>query len=44
MAARRGEVRSVTDARRYLAANARDLGAPGRDHVYGAGLLQSRGC
>lgn len=44
MAARRGEIRSVGAARRYLAANARDLGAPGRDPVYGTGLLQSRGC
>jgi minor extracellular protease Epr len=44
IAARRGAVTSVNDARRHLAANARDIGAPGRDPVFGAGLLQSTGC
>jgi hypothetical protein len=44
VAARKGLVRDVTGARRHLAANARDIGSPGRDPVFGAGLLQSTGC
>jgi minor extracellular protease Epr len=44
IAARRGAVRSADDARRHLARNARDIGAPGRDPVFGVGLLQSTGC
>jgi subtilisin family serine protease len=43
-AAARGTVRGVDQARRHLAANARDLGPRGRDPVYGYGLLQSAAC
>lgn len=31
-------------ARRYLARHARDLGAPGHDPQFGAGLIQARAC
>jgi hypothetical protein len=40
----RGTIRNINDARRFLADSARDLGARGRDPVYGHGLLQARGC
>jgi minor extracellular protease Epr len=40
----RGTVRNINDARHFLAASARDLGARGRDPVYGHGLLQARSC
>lgn len=41
---RRGEVSNVNDARRMLAASARDLGPRGKDPVFGYGLVQSGGC
>jgi hypothetical protein len=44
IAARKGAVSNVEEARRHLARHARDLGAPGRDPVFGVGLLQSAGC
>ena len=39
-----GTVSDINDARSYLRASARDLGARGRDPVYGYGLLQARNC
>ena len=39
-----GTVRNINDARRFLSSSARDLGARGRDPVYGYGLIQARGC
>jgi subtilisin family serine protease len=39
-----GTVSNINDARSYLGASARDLGARGRDPVYGYGLLQARNC
>ena len=39
-----GTVSNINDARSYLRASARDLGARGRDPVYGYGLLQARNC
>lgn len=44
IAAQNGLVLSPQDARNFLARNARDIGAAGRDPVFGAGLLQSVGC
>jgi len=40
----RGEVRNASDARRMLAATARDLGPLGKDPIFGYGLVQSGGC
>ena len=39
-----GRARNVNDARARIAASARDLGAPGRDPIFGHGLLQVGGC
>jgi hypothetical protein len=39
-----GRARDINDGRARIAALARDLGAPGRDPIYGYGLLQSGGC
>ncbi len=39
-----GTVSNINDARLYLRTSARDLGARGRDPVYGYGLLQARNC
>jgi hypothetical protein len=39
-----GTVSNINDARRYLSASARDLGARGWDPIYGYGLLQARSC
>lgn len=39
-----GRARDINDGRARLAAGARDLGAPGRDPIYGYGLLQFGGC
>lgn len=40
----RGVVSDLDGARAHLRANARDLGAAGRDPIYGYGLLQVKGC
>lgn len=39
-----GRVRSVSQARAYLARNARDLGPRGKDPMFGHGLLQVAAC
>jgi len=39
-----GRARNINDGRARIAANARDLGAPGRDPIFGYGLLQVGGC
>ncbi len=39
-----GRVRDVNDAQAALARSARDLGAPGRDPIFGYGLLHMGGC
>lgn len=39
-----GRVRNINDGRKRLASTARDMGAPGRDPIYGFGLLQLSGC
>jgi minor extracellular protease Epr len=39
-----GRVRNINDGRKRLASTARDMGAPGRDPIYGYGLLQLSGC
>lgn len=39
-----GRSRDINDGRARIASTARDLGAPGRDPIYGFGLLQSGGC
>ncbi len=40
----KGRARNINDGRARLAESARDLGAPGRDPIYGHGLLQVNGC
>jgi len=39
-----GRVANINDGRKRLAATARDMGAPGRDPIYGYGLLQLASC
>ncbi len=39
-----GRAHDINDGRARIAASARDLGAPGRDPIYGYGLLQIGGC
>jgi hypothetical protein len=39
-----GRARDINDGRARIASSARDLGAPGRDPIYGHGLLQVGGC
>lgn len=39
-----GRARNVNDSRRRLATSARDLGAPGRDPIFGHGLVRFGGC
>ncbi len=39
-----GRTKDINDGRARLAAGARDLGAPGRDPIFGYGLLQVGGC
>jgi len=39
-----GRARDINDSRRRLAASARDLGAPGRDPIFGHGLVRMPGC
>jgi subtilisin family serine protease len=39
-----GRVRDVNDAQEMLARSAQDLGAPGRDPIFGYGLLHMNGC
>jgi hypothetical protein len=39
-----GRARNVNDSRRRLATSARDLGAPGRDPIFGHGLVRMGGC
>ncbi len=39
-----GRAHDINDGRRLLARNARDLGAPGRDQIFGYGLVQVNGC
>ena len=39
-----GRVRNINDGRKRLASTARDMGAPGRDPIYGFGLLQLSSC
>ncbi|MBP7242213.1 S8 family serine peptidase, partial [Amaricoccus sp.] len=39
-----GRVHDTNDGRSAIASRARDLGAPGRDPIYGFGLLQSSSC
>lgn len=39
-----GRVTNINDGRKRLASTARDMGAPGRDPIYGYGLLQLASC
>ena len=39
-----GRVRNINDAREALAGSAQDLGAPGRDPIFGYGLLRAGDC
>ncbi len=39
-----GRAHDINDGRARIASSARDLGAPGRDPIYGYGLLQVGGC
>jgi subtilisin family serine protease len=39
-----GRARDINDGRSLIATTARDLGAPGRDPIYGHGLLQGGSC
>jgi subtilisin family serine protease len=39
-----GRVANINDSRARLRASARDMGAPGRDPIFGSGLLQFGGC